>query len=448
MTKRIAHNLILAAISVLPLLARGELKDVVDNLDSKVRARVYAYPAAPGDSVVPTPLIENALIATEFMYAWKTWAALPGDIRFDTTGWLEYGLPYAYRWTGGFRLFQDDATLSRPVVVNELYLTKQVQAMDLLIGRVIERNTLSVLYPLADRYSARDFNDPLNPKILGAWQARAEYHLRDWQVAVAALPVFQPPKVPGIESRWWLRRIEPITGEPIPPGATGSLERDIPGTSWENTSALASIKTRQQQWDFFTTAYHGYTPYSVTRVASPSPGQYIVTLEYVPGFEWSGGLSTTLDAVELHTEALYHHSYSGDDDDYINGLVGFMWNPDFLTDLLRCNQTHLIIEYSKEFMVKEQDPNSGFVSSSEPFRFGKNTLLAEYLMEISSQDTAAITYIQNFDDMNGYLQLRAGRRFGNGVRLEAGIDILAGSGLYFGTWANNDRIFINYEYNF
>ncbi|MDF7825754.1 hypothetical protein P4B35_17125 [Pontiellaceae bacterium B12227] len=428
--------------------ADAAFNDLVENLDSMARAKLVIYPQNPGSSVVPDFIIEDGNFAPEFMYSWATWMQTDSGIRLDTSGWFEYGLPNSYRWTGGFRLFQDDDIKSRPIVLNELFVTVPVQNLDLLIGRSVQHNTLSVLYPLADRYIARDFNDPLNAKIFGVWQARADYYQNDWQYTLSALPVFQPSKVPGIESRWWIRDIEPIIGEPIPDGATGRVERDIPNVSVKNTAVMASIKTHQQQWDAFSTIYHGYAPYSVTRINKPSPDEYVVTQEYVPGFDWSAGLSTTIESFELHTEALYHHTYSGKDDDFINALVGFIWQPGFLAEWLNCNQVHLIAEYAREHILSEQDPDSGFVSSSSPFRLGKNTLFTECLFEVSSRDSIGLAYVHNFSEPNAYAQISGGRRYGNGSQLELVFELFWGDDLYFGTWDHNNRLYLNYEYNF
>lgn len=429
-------------------LAPGALKDAAGHLDSSVRAKLALYPYEPADSVVPSELISSTLGTVEFKYDWATWCETGGGIRLDTSGWLEYGRPNAYRWKGGVDLFQDDEVLSRPLVISELYATAPLGNLDLIAGRAVTHNSLAVLYPLADRYVTRDFNDPTDPKTIGVWQTRANLYLADWQLSLAALPVFQPPKVPGMESRWWIRDLEPIIGEPVPPGAEGRVERSVPGVSVKNTGALATIKTRQQNWDFFTTAYHGYSAYPVTRLEKPEPDYYLVTQEYLPGFEWSSGISTTIDEWELHTEALYHRTSSGDDDEYVNGLAGFIWSPGVLAELLRCNQVHLIAEYSREHILAEQKESSGYVSSSEPFRFGRNTMLTQCLLDINNRDTAALAYIQNFAEQNALVQLRAGHRFGNGIHLEAVLEIFDGQDLYFGTWSKNDRIYTTITYHF
>lgn len=332
--------------------------------------------------------------------------------------------------------------------MNELYATAPLGNMDLVLGRAIQRNTLSVLYPLADRYIARDFNDPTDPKTLGVWQARVDYYRNDWTYSIAALPIFQPSKIPGIESRWWIQRVEPILGEPIPPGATGQIERNLPGMSIENTGVLATIRTRQTGWDFFTSAYHGYAPYVVMRTDSPTPTDFIVTVEYLPGFDYSAGLSTVVGAIELHTEALYHHTSSGNDDDYINGLIGCIWQSEKLANWLHFNHVCLTTEYAMEQVLSEQKASSGYASSSEPFRAGRNTLLTQLLLEITAKDQISAAYTHNFADGNAFVQLRGGHRFTTGIRLELVGEIFEGNGLYFGTWNNNDRIYLNFEYSF
>ncbi len=442
------YTQILLALLFAITSTRGELKDATKNFDSKIRLKLAIYPQSPGESDVPDIIVEDATRTIEVLYNWRTWFETGGNIRIDTSGWIEYGIPNGYRWEGGIALFQDDAIKSRPVVINELYATAPLGNTDLVLGRAIQRNTVSVLYPLADRYIARDLNDPTDPKILGIWQARADYYRNDWTYSFAALPIFQPSKTPGIESRWWIQRVEPIIGEPIPPVTTGRVDRIVPDVSVENMGLLATIRTRQQGWDFFTTAYSGYSPYAVTRTDTPTPDEFVVTVEYLPGFDWSVGVSTVFDALELHSEALYHHTYSGDDDDYINALIGLIWRSEKLAEWLHCNQVHLTTEYAREVILAEQKVSSGYASSSEPFRLGRNTLFTELLLEVTAKDLVSAAYSHNFAEGNAFAQLRGSHRFSNGFRLELVGEVFAGSGLYYGTWSNNNRVYLNFEYNF
>lgn len=442
------HTVSVLAVLLLPACGTAGVKDLGENLESKFQAKMTLYPRKPAGSFVPSAAIEDSFLTPEFLYSWQTWLETENQLRINAGGWLEYGVPSSYRWTSGFELFQDDEMKSRSVVLNEIYAVQPFGNLDLLAGRSIQRNTLALLYPLTDRYAARDFNDPVNPKIFGQWQVRADYYLNDWQFGAAVLPVYQPQKVPGYESRWWIRDIEPLLGEPLPPDAGGQVHRSAPVTSWENTGILLTLRTRRPQWDAFTTLYHGYTRYTAARLEKPAADNYQVTLEYLPGLEWSGGLSTVFGSVELHSEALYHRSYSGRDDEYINGLIGFTWRPNRLAEWLRCSQACLIVEYAREHVLEEQDPELGYVSSSKPFRFGKNTLFSEFTVEMTARDTAALTYFYNFDSRGSFTRLWGGRRFRNAVHLKLVLELFAGDGLYFGTWERNDRIYLNYEYHF
>lgn len=429
-------------------VARCEIKDAAFNLDSKLNIKTVFYLQKPGSSIVPDLLIEDAIFTPEFLYSWSTWFETANNVRIDTAGWLELGMPYGQRWEPGIDILQDSETRSHPIVISELFATATSGPFDFVVGRAIRHNTLAVLYPLADRYVSRDFNDPVATKITGVWQARADYYLGDWQASMAVLPVFQPSRAPGIESRWWIREIEPITGEPIPSGTTGRVDRIVPDIAIENIGLLARMSTRGRHWDFFTSVYRGYSPYSVIRTEQPAPDDYLVSFDYVQGFEWAAGVSTTIDAVELHSEALYHQSDSGDDDNFVNALIGTIWRPTGLSQWLHCNQIHLAVEYAYEHVLKEQKASSGYVSSSKPFRLGRDTLFTKCLFEINSRDSASVAYVHDFAAHNFFIQLRGGHRFANGVNLELVLDLFGGEELYFGTWRNNNRIYLNYEYNF
>lgn len=429
----------------------SDIKDIGKNLTSTVHVKLSAYPQDPAETIAPDEGQETASANLVFQYAWDSWFKTGGDIRIDTTGWLEAGMPNSYRWNTGLELFQDDNPKSQVFVINELYATRPIGFVDLVLGRQIQHNTVSVLYPLADRYTPYDYStDPIAPKAFGIWQARLDAYLGDWQASIAALPIFQPSKTPGYASRWWIVDIEPITGEPVPPGADGQLKKDIPSVSLESAGALATLKTRQQQWDFFTTVYHGYALYPIIRTDSPTPTDYIITSEYAQGFDWSAGLSTTLiSLLEIHTEALYHHTYSGKDDDYINALLGCIWRTERFSEWLNCNQTHFIIEYAREKVLQEQDPTLGYASSSQPFRFGQNTLLAECLFDFNNKTSAAIGGSHCFERKNSFMQLRGSHRFSNGIRTQLILDTFFGKdGLYYGDWGKNNRLSLVLEYSF
>lgn len=427
----------------------AELKDIVENLDSKVQVKLSAYPQKPADTLAPNWGRETATMELAFRYEWATWFETGGGFSIDTTGWVERGMPNSYRWQGGVELFQDENPESRIAVINELYTTRPLGVVDLVVGRQILNNSVSVLYPLADRYTPYDYNDPVDTKAFGIWQARMDAYLGDWQASIALLPVFQPSKTPGYQSRWWITEIEPITGESIPAGAQGRIDRNIPGVSLENAGAFATLKTRQHQWDFFTSVYHGHALYPVIGTDAPAPTNYVVSIDYVPGFDWSAGLSTTMiDPLEIHAEALYHRTYSGRDDDYVNALLGCTWRTEWLSRWLRCNQSHLVIEYAREKIIREQDPAHGYASSSKPFRFGRNSLLAECLIDVNEKNSAAVAYSHSFERENAFLQLRGAHRFLNGIRAQLILDTFFGNGLYYGDWVRNNRLSFVLEYSF
>ena len=429
MTRRL-----LAAVVLLCFSARSA--EVIDHFNSSLQLQLDLYPRDPGDAIVTDATMQDDPLNASFLFSWDTWADFGSSSRLNAAGWIEAGVPYSHRWTGGVDLWRNDAYLCRPVVFSELYTTGSSGPFDFSAGRMIRRNTVSVLFPLADRYVVRDYTDPFEVRMLGSWQARVDCFLGHWETSLAVFPFFQPSTLPGLESRW----AESTLGVSFP----GTVGRGLPDATLDNAGVSFSVKGHPGGFDLFSTLYHGLSPYGVSRLRQPEGRQDCIAFEYVPAFEYSAGVSTEIHGFEFHGEGMYHRTSSGRDDDYVHGLIGFLRPCDTLADWLSLNQVQLAVEYAREHVLNEQDSLLGYISSSMPYRFGRDTLFSRLLVDFSESNSAECGVIYNFSEESHQMRIGAGHRFSNGNRVSLTYNQIGGREL----WAHNDRITLMYEISF
>jgi|GEM_PF-3207149 len=448
--KRIALTLLPVAVASVQTAHGAETTSAIDGLLSnaagRIQVRANAYTESPSRGDLRNGATEDSSLTLESTLHWNTWYRFDDGIRFDIAGWFEYGSPHGQRWTGGFKPWQDDASASRPAVLNEFYVSLPVGDFDLSAGKTFLRNSMAGLYSPADRYTPADYNNPTESKDMGIWQLRSDYHTDHWTATLAILPVFQPSKFPTEDSRWFLDGAESIIGVPLPPFVSLGFDRDVPD---EDVNLFASLRTRQRGWDAFVSAYYGYAREPVFAIApGPVLGSAEITMSYIKGLDLSAGLSTTRGSFEWHTEALYYDPENDSDDTYIKGVWGFTYRPESLPDWLGCNQIVFTLDYAYEWIIEEQNDPRYFLGS-QPFRFGLNTLLAEAYFEIDARNELTLTLIQDFEDRaDSVVRAKYAHRFDNGLSVGLIGEIFSGEGLYFGDWSANDRITLFAEFDF
>ena len=93
-------------------------------------------------------------------------------VRMAASGWLEQG-NQDDTYSSNVGIWQDTDRRRNFLEINELYMTLLGGGVDLTLGKRVIRNGLSPAYSPGDRISSVDLNDPLDPRRLGTWQARA-----------------------------------------------------------------------------------------------------------------------------------------------------------------------------------------------------------------------------------------------------------------------------------
>jgi hypothetical protein len=215
-----------------------------------------------------------------------------GDHLFVISGWLEYGSQrdtYSQKeYTLGInRVSPENQRKRRIFELNELYWIFSWGGLDLTLGKKEIRMGLAPLYSPTDRISPVDLNDPLDIKRYGYWQIALDYYRNSTMFSLSILPFFQPPKIPGLNSRWVIGLLRPGLLFPqdfqnlIPLSESNvGFDEDIP-EGMDAVQLLARMKTTTRGWDFFFHIFNGISMYPVLRAGDPGREESDLVREYI-----------------------------------------------------------------------------------------------------------------------------------------------------------------------
>ena len=370
--------------------------------------------------------------------------------RLDLSGWAQGGNQNS-TFSGYERWFQDNASQDhRHLQMNELFLTLFRSDYDLVMGKKLFPTGINTLYSPSDRLRPVYAFDPLDPREVGIWQARADYYKDRLKLTGAILPVYTAPKIPHESSRWvgdTQRRDYFFFGEERGVLPEGDLEEEIPKIRLENFSYFGKGKTTLSGWDLFASAYSGLNPYYVVKEENRD-GKKVGVKKVVDVLDLAAGFSTTYKKWEFHGETLLNYSYENRDDDYLTTCAGFTYTIDDWASKIFMERVDLTLEYSYEWLIDAQAAE-GYVASSEPMRAGRRDIFARVNFKYS--EDLRFEYLCNivFAD-HGYLNRVSGHyrmtpHWIWSVALEA---FNGPDDSYYGRWAENDRVITQLEYKF
>ncbi|KPJ82039.1 MAG: hypothetical protein AMS17_19175 [Spirochaetes bacterium DG_61] len=386
-------------------------KMLCHNLGGIFRIRGQHFWQGPDRS--QNPNVETESDFAEGLLELSTWTGTK-RWRLSMSGWLEAGT-HEHTWAGHSEWFQDRDRRRRYLELNEIYLRWYQEEYDLTIGKKVFKNGITPLYSPADRYSPKDYNDPLDTKELGIWQVQADYYYKNIVMTGAILPVYQASKNPHEDSRW--------IGSSADfkfPGLPFRVEEDIPRVAFSNISYFGRVKATAWGWDLFASAYHGLMlkveneDAIVDDLIDPAMFQAMgVTKDVVKVGNIAMGFTTTYNKWEFHGEGLYNYSYRSKDDNYLNYVGGVTYNIDDMAKKIFMEQIEITVDYAGEWLMKKQSAR-GYISSSENSRFGRNDLIGRMNVKL-------IVGVEEFNGPNDS---------------------------YFGRWDKNDRVIGALKYSF
>jgi hypothetical protein len=333
----------------------------------------------------------------------------------------------------------------RYLTLNELYLTLNFDAWDLVVGKKIFKNGLSTIYSPADQLRPVAGVDPIDAQDLGIWQVRADIYKGDYTYTLALLPVWQPDKVPDNSSRW-------VNARP------GAQPTEFPSTDVENFGYFGRVKTTKSGWDLFASCYVGpgrnYVMEDQGTVLLPRPVRRVPHV-----INPAVGYSTTHEAWEFHGEAAYFDAYRNDDEDYFAFVQGTTYTIDGdNVKKIGLEQIEVTVEGAVEWTTGDQTAAS-FVNDSSTSRAGRRDLITRVRFKVNEDLDFEYNNHTQFKKW-GYLNRIGGNwEFMNNLTLSVGAEFFGGNtgggvaglnnlAVNYGGWKRNNRVVTSLKYEF
>ena len=383
-----------------------------------------------------------------------------GELRLEITGRLTEDLQLvaipllqydtADKTEDGFQLHEDD--IQRPLgTFEELHLTYYGKKFELAVGKQIFSWGVSQGLKPTDNLNAADFLDvPTLHKVGVPAVSFLRYGKIDVQVVVT--PLFTPHRLPAPDNRWVilpeeaLEQIEDATG--VRPDIL--ISRNLPEQTLDNAQAGVRLRSSSlvDGWDLELSAFHGQDPFGLfsARLAL-NPVRVLVDASYPEYTEVGGGFSTAAGRFTLHAEAVYHRTSHDIDDDYYQYVGGFDYTLD--QGIPRALDRILLgVEYIGESV------DNAHTRPATTFNTGFNRALVNSALGLidfvfSEETTLRFGGGVNFNDEDFTARAQIKHEIVEGFQIEAGIDVFSGpTGTFYGTWQENDRVFVFSTYFF
>jgi hypothetical protein len=333
----------------------------------------------------------------------------------------------------------------------ELHLTYYGESFELSFGKQILSWGPSPLYKPTDNLHATDFLDVPTVHNIGV-PALSMIAYGQVDVQFVIIPLFTPHRLPEADNRWTilpedvLRQIEDVVGFEPPI----LLHRNLPRDDWQNMQAGLRLRssTLIDGWTLELSAFHGQDPFGLFDSALLFPPVRIEVEQIYPEYnEVGAGFSTAAGGFTFHAEAAYHRTVGTIDDDYYQYVGGL----DYTVDAAGPGALDRII-YGLEYAGESIDNlNTRPIST---FETGFNRVLvnsaAALVNFVFSEDTSVLVGGSvNFNDDDFYVRSELSHKLIENLRLRAGVDVFTGPEMtYYGTWDENDRLYVFTTYFF
>ena len=462
---------------------QGVLEQLKANLDMGARLRGIHYFETTGDDLLSKDTQDD------FGEAKLDYATGFGvrRVRVATSGWLEWG-NQEDTYSGMTEFFQDDDRRRNVWEVNELYAVADFGEVDVTAGRKILENGMGTLFSPANRYSALDLNDPMDPRRLGVWQTSVDWTTGDTTWTMAVLPFFIASKTPSVESRWisgdewagipgyfgvdgsqyedflqWLYYFSDLSGVDLVSLIERVLGIDFGGQTPlvnvtydtpdsddpEQWGWFGRVKTSVGNWDLSGSAFHGPSVYPVLKAhVDTSALTATVIVEHPITDQASGGFSTTWKELEFHGEALVSMAEGGTDDSYVQSMGGVTWSSQSLAEAMGMHRVDLTAEYVREDIMDRQSAD-GYFMSSEYARLGRDDVLGR--LELFLTEDVSLQWMTDVLLSNSARLHRFGAtwRLAEGLVWSGAVELFDGPDTtYYGRWRDLDRVVTSLEYHF
>jgi hypothetical protein len=407
----------------------------------------------------------------------SSWAGDPKH-SFHFSGWLEIG-SQKDTYSGITKFFRDEDRKRRIIEINEIYGILDLGEVEMTVGKKVLSPDTNSLYPLSGFYHSLDLNVPVEPRILGLWQVRADATIKETNFTAYLFPVFQDHKIPGSKSRWmtnkkynqyWFNDEFELSSyfdflrsyllyyfgdifeldktlKDLLDNKTVLIENDLPEFKLEEIGYGGKAKTSLGKFDIFGTAYFGPNPYPVVKIVDK--GNYMsVQKKNPPVWRLATGGTATWRDFEFHTEIMYNSAINNTDDDYISYTGGLTYSSETLSSFMGIDLIQSRIDYAGEQITKDQN-HEGYYFSSREIRQFTNDILFQLVMQIND-DTNAIYFLDASLAYNAWHHRISGSyRLYPGLVAECFVELFDGDDQSFiGRWKDNNRIGLKLTWTF
>jgi hypothetical protein len=424
--------------------SKEEIFQIFQNFSGSLRMRYY-YFFQPVDD--PDDYIDKTRHFSEGRLKFKTFYRRP-NLRFNISGWAESGFQ-KQTYSGVSDKFQDNDRRRNYLELNSFFLNGFFDNFNISLGKKIFIDGLSTIYSPANRYGARDLNDPFDPRMFGNWIGQVDVPIKNLGITLAVLPIYQNVKSPSNISRWVDRSKWNVDRSKWNNALHSNLitEEEIPDFAWEDMSYFFRTKGVFKGWDLFLSLFHGFNQYAVIR--EEIDGVTVKNIsEVVAVFNLATGFSTTMDKWEFHGEALYNYTFESKDDNYIASMVGLIYGMDDYVDKIGLEKFDLVLELGHEVILSRQNADN-YVRSSKKARPMKKTIIIGGKFQVNKDLKFHVQDTIELKEKGNYIRLGMSYNFTPEWKLDLDVEYFDGSGdSYFGYQRNNDRFITALTYFF
>lgn len=392
-----------------------------------------------------------------------------------------------YKTRGVFLEEFRDMQRKVPIIgIKEAYFLQNKDNYDFIIGKRIYVNSSSMLYSPSDIFNLNISPDPLEAYKVGSWQVRYDYFKDNATYTFVFFPFYEHSKTVSDKTRWgnnsnnnnndnsdycdklcnnsnnsinsnYCNELCSLTSSDSDSDKSlNSALNDIQAKSLisENRNKLRAVfgyRNSVNGYDITSNMGIGVSPYPIIKYTS-TPGVYQIS--YPPTAFLSYGVSTTVNKLELHSEAYYQNVYDNQDDDYISLVIGGKYTFTNGVEKLKLQQLDMILEYAKEIFI-DGEHNYKVLTSSRNYRLFKNDVLLKLTGKINEKWN--VNYFTNFrlfyhsgDKTGGsYQKLGTTYKPKDGMKLSLYLELFNGQeNNIYGQWKRNDRVISQITYNF
>ncbi|MCO4793014.1 MAG: hypothetical protein KC493_04840 [Bacteriovoracaceae bacterium] len=304
-------------------------------------------------------------------------------------GWFEYGNQNEI-YRDILQIFNNRKEGRGIIELNELYFLNSWDNVDLSVGKKVLKMGLANIHSPADRVTPKDLYDPLNHKDLGNYMLNPDFYIGDMTISYALVPFFLPTKAPRLQNR--------VSTDVIPDEAKAEL--NYPESELKYFQNVLQFKGTLAGWDYFLGFLYGPSQYATYRenifidIVTPANSTVEYFEEFPKVFISTFGYSTTFGKIGHYGEFLSQKSEGGQDDEFINYVLGINYNITDWAGILFMDQIKIIYEFSREKMQRAQY-SASFIHSSTDSRAHKHSHLGRIDFEFTPQ--FGVNYSFDFD---------------------------------------------------